>query len=218
MAHYLPVMLDVSGQKIVVIGGGAVAERKVQSLLEAEAMVTVISPAVSAALASLAEAGKLVWVGREYAPGDVPGAFLVYAASSDPAVNEAVAEECRALGLPVNVASHAGAGNFITPGVLRRGRLTVAVSTSGAGPSAAAAITAQLAELLGEEYEPYLDFLHLMRTEIKRQEASAEIRGRLLRRLGQLDVLNELRQGTFKEWTPEAVSSWIAANRAEQLE
>ncbi|MNF00771.1 hypothetical protein D3C80_1996520 [compost metagenome] len=68
---------------------------------------------------------------------------------------------------------------------------------------------------MGEEYEPYLDFLHMMRTEIKRQEPAAEIRGRLLRRLGQLDVLNELRQGTFIEWTPEAVSAWIAANREE---
>lgn len=55
----------------------------------------------------------------------------------------------------------------------------------------------------------------MMRTEIKRQEPAAEIRGRLLRRLGQLDVLNELRQGTFIEWTPEAVSAWIAANREE---
>lgn len=62
------------------------------------------------------------------------------------------------MGLPVNVASHAEAGNFITPGVLRRGRLTVAVSTSGAGPGVAAKITEQVAEMLGEEYEPYLDF------------------------------------------------------------
>ncbi|AIQ54416.1 precorrin-2 dehydrogenase/sirohydrochlorin ferrochelatase family protein [Paenibacillus sp. FSL R7-0331] len=215
MTHYLPVMLDVSGQRIVVIGGGAVAERKVLSLLDAKAGVTVISPALSTALAELAGEGRIRWLDRGYAPGDVRGAFLVYAASSDPKINEAAASECRALGLPVNVASRAEAGNFITPGVLRRGRLTVAVSTSGAGPSAAAGITAQLAELFGGEYEPYLDFLHMMRTEIKRQEPAAEIRGRLLRRLGQLDVLNELRQGTFIEWTPEAVSAWIAANREE---
>ncbi|MDF9844026.1 MULTISPECIES: NAD(P)-dependent oxidoreductase [unclassified Paenibacillus] len=215
MAGYLPVMLDVSGQRIVVIGGGAVAERKVLSLLEAEAAVVIISPELTAVLSGLAGEGRIQWVNRGYEAGDVRGAFLVYAASSDPAVNEAAAAEAKALGLPVNVASHAEAGNFITPGVLRRGRLTVAVSTSGAGPSAAAEITAQLAEVLGEEYEPYLDFLHMMRSEIKRQEASAEVRRRLLRQLGQLDVLNQLRQGTFIEWTPEAVLAWIAANREE---
>lgn len=215
MAGYLPVMLDVSGQKIVVIGGGAVAERKVQSLLEAGAAVAVISPALTAVLSGLAGEGRIQWVARGYKYGDVSGAFLVYAASSDPAVNEAAAAEAKALGQPVNVASHAEAGNFITPGVLRRGRLTVAISTSGAGPSAAAEITAQLAEVLGEEYEPYLDFLHMMRSEIKRLEVSAEVRRRLLRRLGQLDVLNQLRQGTFIEWTPETAQAWIAANREE---
>jgi precorrin-2 dehydrogenase/sirohydrochlorin ferrochelatase len=140
---------------------------------------------------------------------------LVYAASSNRAVNEAVAGEARMLGLPVNVASHAEAGSFITPGILRRGRLTVAVSTSGAGPSAAAQITAQIAGLLGEEYEPYLDFLHELRTEIKRQEPSPAVRSRLLRRLGKLDVLNEMRQGTFIPWTPEVIVSWIAGNRDE---
>lgn len=119
------------------------------------------------------------------------------------------------LGLPVNVASHAEAGSFITPGILRRGRLTVAVSTSGAGPSAAAQITAQIAGLLGEEYEPYLDFLYELRTEIKRLEPSPEVRARLLRKLGKLDVLNKMRQGTFLPWTSEVIESWIACNREE---
>ncbi|MNW68549.1 precorrin-2 dehydrogenase [compost metagenome] len=69
--------------------------------------------------------------------------------------------------------------------------------------------------MLGEEYEPYLDFLHELRTEIKRREPSGEVRGRLLRKLGRLDVLNEMRQGTFIEWTAEAVEAWIAGNRGD---
>lgn len=215
MSHYMPVMLDLRGQRVIVIGGGAVAERKVLALLDAEAAVVVVSPSLSAALSTIAEAGGLNWLNRSYVPGDLRGAFLVYAASSNDAVNEQVAAEARSLGLPVNVASRAEAGNFITPGVLRRGRLTVAVSTSGAGPSAAVRITEQLSEVLGEEYEPYLDFLHQLRTEIKRREPSAEVRGRLLRRLSRLDVLNEMRQGTFIEWTPQDVEAWIAGNRGD---
>lgn len=212
MVNYFPVMLDLQDQRIVVIGGGAVAERKVGPLLEAGAAVTVVSPSLTERLSELAEKGMLIWISRPYAPGDLEGA-LAYAASSDAAVNEATAREAKALGLPVNVASHAEAGNFITPGVFRRGRLTVAVSTSGAGPGVAAKITEQVAEMLGEEYEPYLDFLHALRVEIKRQEPTAAVRARLLRKLARLDVLDEIRQGTFKEWSPETVQVWIAANR-----
>lgn len=213
MADYLPVMLDVLEQRVIVIGGGTVAERKLGPLLEAGASVVVISPSLTERLHELADKGRLIWISRTYAPGDLEGAFLVYAASSDAAVNAAVAREAKALGLPVNVASHAEAGNFISPAILRRGRLTVAVSTSGAGPGAAAAIAQQLAEILGEEYEPYLDFLHALRKEIRHLEPSAEVRTRLLRKLASLDLLSEIRQGTFEEWSPQEVQEWIAANR-----
>lgn len=248
---YLPIMLDCTAQRCVVIGGGTVAERKVLGLLEAAAEVIVISPDLTPRLSVLAEKqvtaelaergetaelverderaevvgrderaevvgqGGLTWLARCYVSGDIRGAFLVYAASNDRDVNEAVAREARSLGIPVNVVSHAEAGSFISPGVLRRGRLTVAVSTSGAGPVAAGQIKGLLEEVLGAEYEPYLEFLHTMRTEIKMREAASEVRGRLLRKLGMLDVLNEIRQGTFIEWTPELIDGWIAANREE---
>ncbi|OKP83915.1 siroheme synthase [Paenibacillus helianthi] len=215
MVKYFPIMLELQDQRVVVIGGGAVAERKVVALIEAGAAVVLVSPSLTGTLAALAEAGRLSWISRPYAPGDIRGAFLVYAASNDAAVNESVAREARSLGLPVNVASRAEAGSFITPGVLRRGRLTVAVSTSGAGPSAAAKITEQLAGILGEEYEPYLDWLHSLRTEIKRRELPPELRGRLLRRLGEVDVLNEMRQGTFIEWGADEIDDWITRSLEE---
>jgi precorrin-2 dehydrogenase / sirohydrochlorin ferrochelatase len=215
MTIYLPVMLDCHGQRCLVIGGGRIAERKVQGLLEAGAAVTIVSPSLTPALAELEGKCLLTWKNREYAPGDTKGAFLVYAATHDHTVNLKAAEEARSMGIPVNVASEAEAGTFITPAVLRRGRLTVAVSTSGAGPGAAAGIKELLEETLGEEYSYYLDFLHSMRTEIKRREESPEIRSRLLRKLGRLDVLNEMREGTFIQWGPESIDSWIAQNREE---
>ncbi|MEK4881753.1 MULTISPECIES: precorrin-2 dehydrogenase/sirohydrochlorin ferrochelatase family protein [Paenibacillus] len=215
MTRYLPIMLDCEGQPCVVIGGGVVAERKVSGLLEAGAAVKVISPSLTDSLDSLAEKGLLIWMDRTYAPGDLRGAFLVYAATNDRAVNEEVAQESRRLGIHVNVASHAEAGNFITPGVVRRGRLTVAVSTSGAGPLAATKIKNVLEKALDVAYEPYLDFVHAMRTRIKEKEPSAEVRGRLLRKLGALDVLNEMSKGTFIAWSPEDMDAWIAEQRVE---
>ncbi|OMC66091.1 siroheme synthase [Paenibacillus odorifer] len=215
MTRYLPIMLDCEGQHCVVIGGGVVAERKVSGLLEAGAAVKVISPSLTDPLDSLAEKGLLIWMDRTYAPGDLRGAFLVYAATNDRAVNEDVARESRRLGIHVNVASHAEAGNFITPGVVRRGRLTVAVSTSGAGPLAATKIKNVLEKALDAAYEPYLDFVHAMRTRIKEKEPSAEVRGRLLKKLGTLDVLNEMSKGIFIAWSPEDMDAWIAEQRVE---
>lgn len=208
-------MLDCEGRICVVIGGGVVAERKVSGLLEAGARVVVISPSLTDTLNALVQLGSVTWHNRCYIAGDLRGAFLVYAASNDRTVNEEVALEARSLGVPVNVASHAEAGSFISPGVLRRGRLTVAVSTSGAGPGAATKIMGLLEEVLGAEYEPYLDFLHTMRTAIKKREASAEVRGRLLRKLGALDVLNEMRRGSFITWSPEVIEAWIVDNSLE---
>ncbi|BCG60539.1 precorrin-2 dehydrogenase/sirohydrochlorin ferrochelatase family protein [Paenibacillus sp. URB8-2] len=215
MAVYLPVMLDVRGKHCVVVGGGKVAERKTLGLLEAGAAVTVISPALTPQLSELSEQASIVWLNRIYAPGDARGAFLVYAATDDPAVNVEVAREVDSLGVPVNVGSDAEAGSFITPGVLRRGRLTVAVSTSGSGPGIAAKITKLLEETLGEEYEAYLDFLYKMRQEIKRREPLPEARKTLLKRLGTLSVLDEIRMGTFTEWDSEQIGTWIAQHREE---
>ena len=215
MTRYLPIMLNCEGQQVVVIGGGAVAERKVSGLLEAGAAVKVISPSLTDTLVALAKKGLMTWHDRPYAPGDLRGAFLVYAATNDRTINEEVAQESRRLGIHVNVASHAEAGDFITPGVVRRGRLTVAVSTSGAGPLAAVKIKSVLEEALDAAYEPYLDFVHTMRTRIKEKVSSAEVRGRLLRKLGALDVLNEMKNGSFIAWSPEDMDAWIADHRAE---
>ncbi|WP_193373904.1 precorrin-2 dehydrogenase/sirohydrochlorin ferrochelatase family protein [Paenibacillus sabinae] len=215
MTVYLPVMLDVQGRRCIVVGGGKVAERKTMGLLEAGAAVTIISPALTPQLTELAEQGAIVWLNRSYAPGDARGAFLVYAATDDSGVNGEVAREAESLGVPVNVGSDAEAGSFITPGVLRRGRLTVAVSTSGAGPGTAAKLTKLLEETFGEEYEAYLDFLYRMRQEIKRREASPEARKLLLRTLGRLHVLDEIRRGTFTEWDSEQIEAWIAQHREE---
>ena len=215
MTVYLPIMLDCNGQRCLVVGGGTVAERKVLGLLEAGAQVTLVSPTLTDILATLAEEKALTWISRLFAPGDSQGAFLVYAASNDHELNKTVAQEARGLDIPVNVASAAEWGSFITPGVVRRGRLTVAVSTSGAGPHVAAEIRGLLEETLGMEYGPYLDFLHHMRTEIKQREASPEIRSRLLHQLSEVDVLNKIRQGTFIEWSPEDVDTWIAHHREE---
>lgn len=130
-----PVALSLRGRRALIVGGGAVAERKVRGLLPAEAAVVVISPALTPPLAALAEVGAIAWEPRRYAPGDLAGAFLAFAASDDEATNAAVVAEARAAGILVNDASAAERGDFSTPAVHRSGPLTVTVDSAGLSPS-----------------------------------------------------------------------------------
>lgn len=101
MSNYLPIMLNVQGKLVIIIGGGAVAERKAFPLLEAGAELLIISPSLSGTLPAMAEGGRLQWISRPYAPGDLQGAVLVYAASDDRAVNERVAGKPGCWGCPL---------------------------------------------------------------------------------------------------------------------
>src|SRR5215210_7718980 len=88
-----PVGLRLHGRRVVVVGGGQVAHRRVAGLLEAGARVTVVSPAVTPALEAMVEPGRLTWIPLRYTPGDLLGAWYAVAATDDPVVNAAVAEE-----------------------------------------------------------------------------------------------------------------------------
>jgi hydroxymethylbilane synthase len=147
-----PVALSVRGRRAVVVGGGAVAERKVRGLLDARADVQVVAPALTPPLAALADAGAIGWQPRRYAPGDVAGAFLAFAATDDDATNASVAAEARAAGVLVNDASDAERGDFATPAVHRSGPLTVTVDSAGLSPSFTKRIRDELAVQFGARY------------------------------------------------------------------
>ena len=147
-----PLFVELAGRPCVVIGGGAVAERKVHALLTAGAVVTVVSPAVSPALATLADAGRIAHVARLYAEGDLAGAALAFAATDDGAVNADVAHEGRMRGVWVNAADDPPHCDAILPAVLRRGEITVAVSTGGASPALARAVRERLERALPPAY------------------------------------------------------------------
>jgi precorrin-2 dehydrogenase/sirohydrochlorin ferrochelatase len=155
---YYPVFLDLAARPCLVVGGGQVAEGKVEGLLAAGARVTVVSPAATARLAAWAADGRLQHLAREYRPGDLTGHQVAFVATDDPHVTAAVVEEGREHGIWVNAADEPARCDFILPAVIRRGRLVVAVSTGGASPAAARAIR--------EELEAYLTTEHAMLVEL----------------------------------------------------
>jgi len=129
-----PIFLKLESVPCLVVGGGTVAARKVRGLLAAGARVTVVSPEATAEMASLALAGKIAWQRRPFAAGDLAGFRLAIAATSSKAVNARVYEEAARLGIPVNAVDDPQHSSFFVPSVVRRGLLTLAISTSGAVP------------------------------------------------------------------------------------
>lgn len=162
-----PLFIYLEGQPVAVIGAGRVAERKVATLLERGAHVTVTAPEATEVLQQWAQAGRIVWRQRCYREGDLAGALLVFSATDDRAVNQAVYEEaCRRIQL-VNVTDSPDYCNAIVPSILRRGRLQIAVSTQGAAPELARDIRLGLEEEFPAWWEPYLDVMAEVRLLIK---------------------------------------------------
>ncbi|MGQ9840433.1 MAG: precorrin-2 dehydrogenase/sirohydrochlorin ferrochelatase family protein [Anaerolineae bacterium] len=151
----------------VVVGGGQVAERKVRVLLQADAAVTVVSPRLTPALAQLAQDGRIRVTARSYHPGDLTGARLAIAATSDPAVNAAVADEADQCGCLVNVVDDPLRCTFHMPAIVRRGEIIIGVSTSGASPALARHLRKVIETTLGPEYEPLAGILAELRTRLR---------------------------------------------------
>jgi precorrin-2 dehydrogenase / sirohydrochlorin ferrochelatase len=168
---YYPVFLDVDGKKCVVVGGGQVARRKVETLLENGAKVVVISPELCPELV----ANKQITVKkRNYLPGDLAGAFLAVVATDSRETNHRAADECRASGVLVNVVDDTEYCDFILPSVVQRGDIAIAISTGGKSPALARKLRTRLEKEFGEEYAVLTGILDEVRRDIKRRGLSVD--------------------------------------------
>jgi len=164
---YYPVALDLRDRLCIVVGGGPVAEAKVEGLLAAGARVTVVSPELTESLAGWAISGRIIHRPHRYRPDDLDGQQLVFSASDQREVTEAVAGEARRRGLWVNAADDPAFCDFLLPSVLRRGRLVVAVSTGGASPALAARVRRDLEAYFAPEYEELVELAAEVRAELR---------------------------------------------------
>src|SRR3972149_7822032 len=167
--RYPRVFLDRPGKPVVVIGGGEVALRKVEALLDAGAEVTLVSPALHPGLEPLVAAGKVRHIARPYQPGDVEGYALVIVGTDDRSANEPVAREGRERGVWVNAVDAPPNCDFIMPGVVARGDLIVAVSTSGGSPAMARKMREELEAFLTEAYGLMLELAREVRRGLRGQ-------------------------------------------------
>src|SRR5574341_652322 len=135
--QFYPAFLDLRGRRVVVVGGGAIAEQKVLALVAAGARVLVVSPTVTTRLRDLVHQGDVQLCLRCYRPGDLAGAFLAIAATDDGAANRDVWTQAERRGIPLNAVDDLPHCSFIAPSVHRRGAVTIAVSTAGTSPALA---------------------------------------------------------------------------------
>lgn len=160
---YYPAFLDLRGRKCLVVGGGAIAERKAESLLECGARVRVVTREATSGLTELARSGSIELDLRGFASEDLSGVFLVIAATDDPAVQARIGGEAKERDLLVNVVDDPANCTFIVPAVARRGELSIAVSTGGRSPALAARIREKLEALFGPEYGEWVNLLGELR-------------------------------------------------------
>ncbi|HEY2990019.1 MAG TPA: bifunctional precorrin-2 dehydrogenase/sirohydrochlorin ferrochelatase [Candidatus Binatia bacterium] len=170
---YYPIFVNLTGRRCLVIGGGAVAERKVEGLLQAGANVALVSPDLTATLAAWAEDKKITHFARDYRPGDLTGYRFAFVATDDPKVNLAAYHEGRERGVLVNVADDPAHCDFILPSVLRRGELTVAVATDGSSPALSRAIREELEQYFTDDYAVLSRIVAEVRRELRERGSSA---------------------------------------------
>ena len=166
---HFPVFLNVRRKKCVVVGGGQVAFRKVRTLLDCGARVTVISPVLHPDLSELANRKLIQVIRRSYKLGDLKGTFVVIAATDSKETNRKVAKEAGRVGALVNVVDDPKSSNFIVPSLLRRGDLTITISTGGMSPALARKIRTRLEECFGEEYALLVSLIKEVRSTLRRK-------------------------------------------------
>ena len=166
---YYPMFLNISGKRCVVVGGGRVALRKVRALLEHRASIEVISPDPCPELIELAEEGRIRTLRRHYQLGDLQKALIAIAATDNSDINQQVVKEAQGEAVLVNAVDDLENSDFIVPSYVRRGDMTIAVSTAGKSPALARKIRARLEKELGDEYASLVHLIGEVRAEVKRQ-------------------------------------------------
>ena len=194
---YYPILVDLQGKEVVVVGGGTVAQRKIETLLEYGAVVSVVSRELTPALNRYFEEGKIKFRGEEFRKGHLDGVFMVIASTDDTSLNHRISQEASKKGLLINAVDQPSDCNFIVPAVLRRGDLLIAVSTSGKSPALARKVRKELEEQFGLEYRTLLVIMGNLRKEVLSRGFSQEENSRIFIDIVDSHILEAIR---IEDW------------------
>jgi len=187
--RYYPVNLDIKDRKCLVVGGGDVGTRKVITLLECGAFVTVVSIDASEKLLKLAESGIIELKRRPYTGADLGGMFLVICATDNEPLNLQVGRDAEKMNMLCNIADRPEACNFILPALVKRGDLVIAVSTSGKSPAFAKKIRKDLEKQYGVEYADFLKLMGAIRKKLLSKSHEPEAHKPIFEKLINKDIV-----------------------------
>jgi precorrin-2 dehydrogenase/sirohydrochlorin ferrochelatase len=196
---YYPILVYLAGRKVVVVGGGNVAQRKIESLLQYEAEVLVVARELTTRLRDYIKEEKITYLGREFQKEHIKGAMLVIAATDDAGLNRLVSTCARDSGCLVNAVDQPGDCTFIVPSVLKRGDLLIAISTSGKSPALARKVREDLEKHFGEEYEILLNLMGNLRKEILSRGLGQEENKRIFEHIVNSGVLKMIREKNWED-------------------
>lgn len=172
MSRYYPIFIDLTAQPVLVVGGGSVALRKVQTLINHGAYVHIVSPRLVPELKELIDQKTCFWSEKDYSTEDIQEAILVFSCTEKEEVNAQVANDANARRRPVNVVDDPEKCSFIVPAIMERGDLKIGVSTGGSSPIVARQVRSELQSLYGQEMAEYLTLLKTWRSLAKRSLSS----------------------------------------------
>ncbi len=197
--RYYPVHLDIQNRNCLVVGGGGVGTRKVVTLLDCGANVTVISPAVSHQLRDFALSGLIKLKERSYQSGDLDGMFLVIGATDDEGLNWQISIDADHLNTLCNIADRPEVCNFILPSIVERDDLVITISTSGRSPAMAKKLRKTLESQFGKEYGVFLKLMGAIRKKLLSTSHKPEAHKHLFEQLIAADLIAMIQKGKTAE-------------------
>lgn len=196
---YVPILMDLSNKKVVIAGGGNIAERRVRKLINSGAQIHVISPDVSNYIYRMHSEQRIIWHKKAVTSTDLMNADLVVVATDEEVVNDRLAD-----GVPnhalLNMTSNAQKGDVIFPGTFKRGKLTISVSSGGASPKLVSSILRNLEDEYPDDYGEYVDFLSNCRSIIKGLHIETLEQNHLLEIILSNKYFDKNKQREFIEW------------------
>ena len=166
MAKYYPMMLNIENKECLIVGGGDIAHRKILELIEYGASITLVSPSINEGIKLLVDNRSINYIQDRYDKAYVENAYIVVASTNDCKANNQIFKDCSERKILVNVVDDPKNCSFIVPSKIRRGDLTIAISTNGKSPTLSRSIREELEKKYDEHYETFLNILGDVREEV----------------------------------------------------
>ena len=196
---YYPIHLDIKNRDCLIVGGGAVGTRKVNTLIECGASVTVVSPDPTPELTKLASEGSVTLKKRAYRNDDLTGMFLVIGATDDERLNRQISKDAEQAQILCNIADRPEVCNFILPSIVCRGDLVITISTSGKSPALAKHLRQKLETQFGPEYADFLLLMGAIRRRLLSEAHEPEAHKALFNQLIDSDIIQLMQAGKTEE-------------------